>query len=433
MTPRPRNHSPLKKQSSTPGQQPSDVNADGAFPARFANGSQLGRGRCLPLLPSPFDSASFKPLRPCCTNLRLRSLAPGNDSADHDCADVLLHSEAARRIEGPAADGASHPIGLAKLAELAQLQLLNNVEQDCECLLSCGPNGAIGCLFRVTVTGFGYTLVSKGVQTFHSHRIRHEAAVYKQPAAQQGIPIPVLLLSYAGTPLYSPALRRRHEARQVDVDAEASRTLEELQALGVEDGDDTSNGNPTWCSSSQATCAEIARTPSGSTPSNIRTLSSGMTTPSTATGTLFCAIDCLRKRLRTGKKPQMCGKSAEEGHAHSILNKDGTINPGERKADAIEGIWATRPLYKLGGSLRFGHSSSKVQVARCFPTFELAVARPLAEKSPGSVDTPIISRQPLDDLRPDRAGAPPTASYGAGLEELPECKVEKDDYMITGP
>ncbi|KAM3558275.1 hypothetical protein MY1884_004079 [Beauveria asiatica] len=57
---------------------------------------------------------------------------------------------------------------------------------------------------------------------------------------------------------------------------------------------------------------------------------------------------------------------------------------------------------------------------------------PLAEKSPGSVDMPIISRQPLDDLRPDRAGAPPTASYGAGLEELPECKVEKDDYMITG-
>ncbi|KAM0744665.1 hypothetical protein ACQRIT_000049 [Beauveria bassiana] len=191
MTPRPRNPSPLKKQSSTPGQQPSDVNADGAFPARFANGSQPGRGRCLPLLPSPFDSASFKPIRPCCTNLRLRSLAPGNDSVDHDCADVLLHLGAARRIGGPAADGASHPIGPAKLAELAQLQLLNNVEQDCECLLSCGLNGAIGCLFRVTVTGFGYTLVAKGVQTFHSHRIRHEAAVYKQPAAQQGILIPV--------------------------------------------------------------------------------------------------------------------------------------------------------------------------------------------------------------------------------------------------
>ncbi|KAM3555191.1 hypothetical protein MY1884_005725 [Beauveria asiatica] len=297
MTPWPRNTSPLKKQSSTPGQQPSDVNTDGAFPARFANGSQLGRGRCLSLLPSPFDSASFKPLRPCCTNLRLRSLAPWNDSVDHDCADVLLHSEAARRIGGPAADGAGHPIGPAKLAELAQLQLLNNVEQDCECLLSCGLNGAIGCLFRVTVTGFGHTLVAKGVQTFHSHRIRHEAAVYKQPAAQQGILIPlithVLLLSYAGT-LYSPALRRRHEARQVDVDAEASRTLEELQALGVEDDDDTSNGKPTWYSSSQATCADIAHTPSGSTPSNIRTLSSGMTTPSTATGTLFCTIDCLR-------------------------------------------------------------------------------------------------------------------------------------------
>ncbi|KAM3505759.1 hypothetical protein MY11210_007848 [Beauveria gryllotalpidicola] len=271
MTHRPRNPSPLKKQSSTPGQQRSDADADGAFCARVANGSQPGRGRCLPSLPSPFDPASFKPIRPYCTHLCLRSLVQGDYSIDHDCPNVLLHLEAARRIGGPAADGAGHPIGPAKLAELVQLQLLNNIEQDCECLLSRGLNGAIGCLFRVTVTGFGYTLVAKGVQSFHAHRLRHEAAVYKQLAAQQGILIPVcvgivklrlpylmsnsklithmLLLSYAGTPLYSPALRRRLKAGQVDVDAEASRTLKELQALGVEDDDDTSNGNLTWCAS----------------------------------------------------------------------------------------------------------------------------------------------------------------------------------------
>ncbi|KAM3553547.1 hypothetical protein ARSEF4850_006865 [Beauveria asiatica] len=57
--------------------------------------------------------------------------------------------------------------------------------------------------------------------------------------------------------------------------------------------------------------------------------------------------------------------------------------------------------------------------------------QPLAETSPGSVDTPIVSRQPSDDLRPDYAGAPTTASYDAGLNELLECKVEKDDYMIS--
>ncbi|XWW94402.1 hypothetical protein V2A60_002345 [Cordyceps javanica] len=132
-------------------------------------------------------------------------------------------------------------------------------------------NGAIGCLFRLTVTGFGYTLVAKGVQSFHAHRLYHEDVIYKKLAAQQGILIPMclgvvklrlpypmtngklvtdmLLLSYAGTPLYSPSLHRRLEARRVDVDAEACRTLGELQALGVEDEDDTSNGNLTWCES----------------------------------------------------------------------------------------------------------------------------------------------------------------------------------------
>ncbi|KAM3560567.1 hypothetical protein ARSEF4850_003610, partial [Beauveria asiatica] len=47
-------------------------------------------------------------------------------------------------------------------------------------------------------------------------------------------------------------------------------------------------------SSSQATYAEIARTPPGSAPSNIRTLSSGKTTPSIATDMFYCTIDCSR-------------------------------------------------------------------------------------------------------------------------------------------
>ncbi|OAA36690.1 hypothetical protein ISF_09943 [Cordyceps fumosorosea ARSEF 2679] len=47
-------------------------------------------------------------------------------------------------------------------------------------------------------------------------------------------------------------------------------------------------------SSPQATYAEIARTPPGSAPSNIRTLSSGMTTPSTATDMFYCTIDYSR-------------------------------------------------------------------------------------------------------------------------------------------
>ncbi|KAM3427603.1 hypothetical protein NHJ13734_008923 [Beauveria thailandica] len=280
----PRNPSPLKKQSTAPRQQPSDAANDGytndkTAPAlQFAYSSQPGRGRYgFPSLPSPFDPISFKPLRPYCTHRCLRSLMQGEDSVDYDCPNVLLHLEATRRIRWPvvAEEVASyrghhrHPIGPAELTELVQQQLLNNVEQDCECLL--GLNGAIGCLFRLTVTGFGYTLVAKGVQSFHANRLYHEAVIYKKLAAQQGVLIPVclgvvklrlpypmtngklvtnmLLLSYAGTPLYSPSLQRQLKARRVDVDAESRRTLEELQALGVEDEDETSNGNLTWCES----------------------------------------------------------------------------------------------------------------------------------------------------------------------------------------
>ncbi|KGQ03703.1 hypothetical protein BBAD15_g11065 [Beauveria bassiana D1-5] len=281
MAHRPRNSSPLKKQSTTSRQQPSDATNDEASLAlRLTNGSQLSRcRRGLPSLLSPFDPVSFKPLRPYCTHLCLGGLMRGEDSVDHDCPNILLHLEAARRIRGlAAADGVTchrghhrHPIGPAQLTELVQLQLLNNCEQDCECLLRCGLYGTIGCLFRLTVTGFGYTLVAKGVQSFDAHRLRHEAIVYKKLAAQQGVSIPVclgvvkirlpypmtngklvkdmLLLSYAGRPLYSPSLLRRLEARRVDVDVEACRTLKELQALGVEDEDETSNGNLTWCES----------------------------------------------------------------------------------------------------------------------------------------------------------------------------------------
>ncbi|KAK6222522.1 hypothetical protein QIS74_04224 [Colletotrichum tabaci] len=46
--------------------------------------------------------------------------------------------------------------------------------------------------------------------------------------------------------------------------------------------------------SPQASYAEIARTPPTSQPSNVRTLSSGNTTPSTLTDTLFCTVDLSR-------------------------------------------------------------------------------------------------------------------------------------------
>ncbi|KAM0664381.1 hypothetical protein ACQRIU_005948 [Beauveria bassiana] len=72
-----------------------------------------------------------------------------------------------------------------------------------------------------------------------------------------------------------------------DATAELTEARVQLEAF-------TAAASSTAASNSRVTYAEIARTPPGSTPSNIRTLSSGMTTPSTATDTLFCTIDCSR-------------------------------------------------------------------------------------------------------------------------------------------
>ncbi|KAM3560256.1 hypothetical protein ARSEF4850_003736 [Beauveria asiatica] len=80
-----------------------------------------------------------------------------------------------------------------------------------------------------------------------------------------------------------------------DATAELTEARVQLEAF-------TAAASSTAASSSRATYAEIARTPPGSTPSNIRTLSSGMTTPSTATDTLFCTIDCSRVSVEESYK-----------------------------------------------------------------------------------------------------------------------------------
>ncbi|KGQ02586.1 Retrovirus-related Pol polyprotein from type-1 retrotransposable element R1 [Beauveria bassiana D1-5] len=80
-----------------------------------------------------------------------------------------------------------------------------------------------------------------------------------------------------------------------DATAELTEARVQLETFTV-------TASRTAASSSQATYAEIARTPPGSTPSNIRTLSSGMTTPSTATDTLFCTIDCSRVTVEDSHK-----------------------------------------------------------------------------------------------------------------------------------
>ncbi|EFX06578.1 hypothetical protein CMQ_6899 [Grosmannia clavigera kw1407] len=147
---------------------------------------------------------------------------------DVKCPNLILHRQALQR------DGTdlrtrptAHAITATELHELVRLQLLANAEQDCHCFLEQGLSGAIGCLFKITITGYGYTFSAKGVEEHFSGRLRREVRVYDALAPQQGSSLPVclglvelllpwpmangalvthmLLMSYAGRPLLTPA------------------------------------------------------------------------------------------------------------------------------------------------------------------------------------------------------------------------------------
>ncbi|KAI1154301.1 hypothetical protein F4825DRAFT_472501 [Nemania diffusa] len=262
----PRMSSPLKRQRSASHQSPEH---------QATNSSNVNdkkkRRIMLPSLPSPFDPSTFRPIRPYCTQACLRGLVQ-DEGIDYSCPNVLLHLEAqrraCRRLKGPRW-GERHAITVDELRELVQHQLLENVELDCQCLLEDGARGAVGCLFKITVTGFGYTLVAKGVETLHRRRLQREVDVYNKLDAQQGLLIPVclgivrlllpypmvdctlvthmLLMSYAGEPLHWQPLRQKLERTGINVDEEERRTIRDLRALGLTDEDDISTGNITWC------------------------------------------------------------------------------------------------------------------------------------------------------------------------------------------
>ncbi|KAI0107507.1 hypothetical protein GGR51DRAFT_570881 [Nemania sp. FL0031] len=261
----PRVSSPLKRQRSSSDQSPEHqaTNRSGVH-------DKKKRRIMLPSLPSPFDPSTFRPIRPYCTQACLRGLVQDED-IDYNCPNVLLHLEAQRRVcrlKGSRL-GEKHTITADELRELVQHQLLKNAELDCQCFLEDGARGAIGCMFKMTVTGFGYTLVAKGVETLHRRRLQREMGVYNKLEAQQGLLIPVclgivrlllpypmvdctlvthmLLMSYAGEPLDWDPLRQKLERTGINVDEEERRTIQELRALGFIDEDDKSEGNIMWC------------------------------------------------------------------------------------------------------------------------------------------------------------------------------------------
>ena len=257
----PRAPSPIRRQVSRSSQRTTaaDRAATATNPRR--------RAPLTPEPPHPFDPSSFRPILPYCTQACLRSLAR-DEELDYGCPNVLLHVRAAAAA-GPAQPPRKHALLKQDVAELVQSQLLHNPDLDCECFNDRGLRGAVGCLFKITLTGYGYTFVAKGVAAHNGHKLRREMRVYDMLAPQQGTLIPVclgiaalrlpyplgnfqvvthmLLMSYAGAPLHTRKVQKLAHARGIDLDEEAARTVRALAALGFVDEDEESTVNFAWC------------------------------------------------------------------------------------------------------------------------------------------------------------------------------------------
>ncbi|EFX00525.1 metalloprotease m41 [Grosmannia clavigera kw1407] len=208
------------------------------------------------------------PTLPYCTQACLRGLCNGAPLDDR-CPNVALHraawlSSPKRRCR--------HLLTASDLRSRVVAQLADNMDKDCECLDRWGCFGRYGVLFKIVVTGYGYTLVAKGVQAVHRHIVQHEAAVYAALAERtgpqlQGRLIPVflgivglerplplhscarvpylMLMSYAGPTLASHKTRQALLDAGTDWEAEQDRTLLELEAAGLYD-EDARPANLAW-------------------------------------------------------------------------------------------------------------------------------------------------------------------------------------------
>ncbi|OAA55597.1 metalloprotease m41 [Niveomyces insectorum RCEF 264] len=183
---------------------------------------------------------------------------------DRRCPNVHLHRAARKRQRqagGQRDDETDQPDdGHALTEQELREHLIEQAKTDgavnMRSLEQLGLFGRFGVLVRVTVAGFGYTFVGKGIMCVFRGVLDHELAVYEALSAQQGRLIPVclgkislpeeffpgprctqlsqlLLLSFAGPDLsHYEALPYR-----VDVQGEMDRTTRELEALGLYNDD----------------------------------------------------------------------------------------------------------------------------------------------------------------------------------------------------
>lgn len=120
---------------------------------------------------------------PYCSQACILGLRNGGP-LDSDCPNMRLHPSTA--------DGC-HRLTVAQFCKQLREQLACDLDENCDALDQFNKFGATGMLFRLTLQGYGYCVVAKGVQRVHGSLLEHETAVYGHLYEQQGTLVPVCL------------------------------------------------------------------------------------------------------------------------------------------------------------------------------------------------------------------------------------------------
>ncbi|KAK2744192.1 hypothetical protein FQN55_006876 [Onygenales sp. PD_40] len=194
-----------------------------------------------------------RPTLPYCTQACLIGLSQGRP-LDRSCPNVAFHRQGS--------SSPTHLISKEKLCIFVRNQLARNLDENCECLDKMGLFGAVGVLLKITLTGYGYTFVAKGVQAVDEKLLFDEARVYAHLSKLQGVTIPVhlgniklvhtyplvscatitsmMFMSWAGQSLHS-----KDYGSDVNIEFQQQRSIEELAAAGLVH-DDLRRANLVW-------------------------------------------------------------------------------------------------------------------------------------------------------------------------------------------
>jgi predicted Ser/Thr protein kinase len=122
--------------------------------------------------------------RPYCSQSCLLGLVQG-ENLDQNCPNFSIHRGGQHHQVR-----LGHPITRDIWLRLLQKQLAQTLDDNVEPLWI---QGARGIMFKVTLSGYGYTVVAKGTVSAFVEDLQHEAAVYQQLRGLQGIYVPVFL------------------------------------------------------------------------------------------------------------------------------------------------------------------------------------------------------------------------------------------------